>query len=333
MKKRLVVLMSVFLTVSAITVAQEFDDIYFNSSKKKETKKDTDKKQGQKVNHADYYNVNSNAVFEEIENNRDVDEYNRRFVNRDTLKIDSAMINECAEFAYTERIQRFHNPSVIDEANDAEIIQLYNNSKPTVNVIVSPNSWSPYWAWGIGYSTWGYGWNSPVYSPWYYDWSWGWSGWGWHRNHYYHGWFGPSYHGPVFGGGINQVVNHRPSNMGGGGRRPFGTSYRSEGGNRRSGTSINKGSHSTASVRPAGRRPSVGRSTGTTVYRGSNSSSGYRRSSTSRSTSYSTPPAASSSFSRSSSSSSNSGSRGGGGNYGGGGGGGSRSSGSSGGRR
>ena len=60
MKKRLLVLMSALLTIGLISVAQEYDDIYFNSSKKKETKKNEDKKQGQKVSQVDYFSVNSN---------------------------------------------------------------------------------------------------------------------------------------------------------------------------------------------------------------------------------------------------------------------------------
>ncbi len=334
MKKRLAVLLSVLCAVSMVTVAQDYDDIYFNSSKTK--KKETKKKDNKNQLESDYYKFSDNDDFVEIENNRDVDEYNRRYVTRDTTQIDSAMVDDYADFAYTDRIQRFHNPSVVDEANDIELAELYNDSKASsVTVIVSPNTLSPNWAWSVGYNNWIYGWSSPVYSPWYYDWTWGWSGWNWYRNHHHfhhHHWCGPIHHGPIYGGGINQVVTSRPSSAGGGGRRPFGTSYRSDKGNRYPGTSINKGSHSSSSVRSSGRRPSVGRSTGSSVVNRSTGSSGsYRRSSTSRSSSYSAPPAASSSYSRSSSSS-NSGSRGG--SYsGGGGGGGSRSSGSSGGRR
>lgn len=333
MKKRLLVLMSALLTIGLISVAQEYDDIYFNSSKKKETKKNEDKKQGQKVSQVDYFSVNSNEDFVEIENNRDVDEYNRRYVNRDTTQIDSARVDDYADFEYTDRIQRFHNSSVVEEANDAEITQLYKDSKTSsVTIVVAPNSWSPYWTWGVGYRSWAYGWTSSVYSPWYYDWTWGYSGWNWYHDHHYYCWMGHHRHVHEVGGGINHVVNHRPSDMSGGGRRPFGSSYKGGNGNRRSGTSISKGNHSSSNVRPAGRRPSVGRNTSTAVYRGGGAYGGYHRSSTSRSTSYSTPPAASSSSFSRSSSSSDSGNRGGG-SYSGGGGGTRDTGRSSGGRR
>ena len=113
-----------------------------------------------------------------------VDEYNRH-TSGSTAADSSAMAAAGdADFAYTRRIERFHNPDIIAETGDDELAEYYYaTEQPTVinvNVIdVDPwDWWGPSWNWR--YNSWyspywrpyyGYGWN---WGP---SWSWGWGGW------------------------------------------------------------------------------------------------------------------------------------------------------------
>lgn len=247
MKIRLSILMSLLFAVSFVTIAQDYDDIYYNSSssKKKETKKKTDKKKESSSYQYVYDVANGENGFIGYDNNRDVDEYNRRYVYRDTLGSDTVAGNY-SDFTYTDRIRRFHNPTVIVETNDPDVVELYYNTTPTVNLIVgTPSYWDPYWNWGFYDSwTWGvypsYRWHSVFCSPWSYDFGWSF-GWSWHHHYHHPVWGGPVHHpgGPGYVKPMPGNVNNRVPGRVNPGRRVFGQ-----------GSTSNSGS--------AGRRPNVG---------------------------------------------------------------------------
>ena len=147
MKHRLLILMGVVgFGFSNLIGAQDFDDIYFDSS----SSNSKDKKQVQQP-------VAENNVVEEYagrsfsgENyiaERDVDEYNRRgeyHAQSDTASYaaDSTYTDDDT-FQYTERIKRFHNPSVVIESSDPDLVDLYVYTRPSVNIVVGTPTYSP----------------------------------------------------------------------------------------------------------------------------------------------------------------------------------------------
>ena len=67
---------------------------------------------------------------------RDVDEYNRqgRSARRDSL---SGQMAQPDEFAYTQRIEKFHNPDIISSVNDPDLVDYYYSSaasQPNINI-------------------------------------------------------------------------------------------------------------------------------------------------------------------------------------------------------
>lgn len=150
-----------------------------------------------------------------------VDEYNRH-TSGSTAADSSAMAAAGdADFAYTRRIERFHNPDIIAETGDDELAEYYYaTEQPTVinvNVIdVDPwDWWGPSWNWRYN------SWYSPYWRPYYgYGWNWGpsWSwGWGGGHHHHDHAWRPSSPgasrpHRP--GSGSGMASTHRPGNNG-----------------------------------------------------------------------------------------------------------------------
>ena len=226
--------------------AQDYDDVYYDASK------DTEKVV-KPVKHAS--NTHSVVVYgdapvyvkstvEPVVNGRDVDEYNRRgpAYDLDSIGYDT-LYDEQGDFNNTRRLQRFHNSTVVLDAGDNELVTLYYNDRPNVNVYVVDTRW--YDPWYYPYSwRWGWGWRSAWYDPWY-CWNWGWGGyyyaWGrpYYHHHYYGGWYGHHYYGgggrhygwndrggrrPSGYGGRSAIGTTRPSYTSGGGRRP-GSSY------------------------------------------------------------------------------------------------------------
>ena len=107
-----------------------------------------------------------------------------------------------SDFAYTRRIERFHNDSIVSQNPDEELQEYYYattaaQENPTVVNIYVNNGW-PYSSFYGGYYTprygwpwgWNYGWNWGLgwYDPWFdmgfglgWSWNWGWNwgpGWG-----------------------------------------------------------------------------------------------------------------------------------------------------------
>lgn len=262
-KYRPVLMVSLALTVSsAVVSAQGYydDDIYYDASRKTETKKQQ-KQQQQTVSAAastrsSYYVVNNGSVstadypsadtyvLPEQSLDMDVDAYNRRgqFLVSDDVQGDSTTVGD---FAYTQRIERFHNPDIVAGSDDQELqdVYAYAMQQPqNVNIYVISDPWDyyygPSWTWSWRYRHPWY-WNAwgPFYAgwgwdPWYWDpyCSWGYGcGWGFGWGHCWspgwgHGWnhgWGPSYawrpvtpsgssrpHNQVGGGG--SMAAHRP---------------------------------------------------------------------------------------------------------------------------
>lgn len=259
MKTKLSLVLSLIFAVSFSGIAQDFDDIYYNSSKSKKHETKTEVQ-------SNITNVQESAIVDNSTEGsmRDVDEYNRRNVvaQYDSTMTDSLLVGQ-GDFVYTDRIKRFYNPSVISETADPELAELYYvSTTPSVNLIIGTPTygWDPYWYnWYSPSYSWYAGWYGPRwYSP-YYAWDWNWSfGWGWHYPmHYPHWGYGPScypghIHGPVMGGGHIQPTYNK------GGRRPFGTNNNSgvSNGRRPVTTATSKGSTSVNGAN-TGRRPSA----------------------------------------------------------------------------
>ena len=228
---------------STTVVAQDYDDVYYDASKEpqgtaipmKRTRTVNDRKVVVYSNAPTY--VNSNGAT--IVNGRDIDEYNLRG-RYDTDDIAADTIYDEGEFAKTRRIERFDNPTIVINSGDSELVTIYYDTTPRVNIIVN-DYYDPFWDWRWGWrTTWyGPGWRWGWYDPWYgptYAWGWRttWYGPGW-RWGYHYSWGGPRYYG--WGGGwshnrhYNNPGGRRPASYGGNrGTRPGYSSY---GGGRR----------------------------------------------------------------------------------------------------
>lgn len=229
--------------------AQDFDDIYYNpSTPKAKAERQAQKKalearrnavtvisvsNGDNQYYGDYPPADlfndPNATGTQIS----IDEYNRRgiFATTDTAIVNASGNESEGDFAYTQRIRRFHNPQV---AADDEEVNIYLAQQPatTVNIIVenpgyydywgSPWGYDPFWGqswvwdykpyWGYGYSSaWNWGWNSPWGPSWTWGptWSWAWGpswAWGW-------GPWGPSIGGSWAWGGVPVRPAHSVSGV------------------------------------------------------------------------------------------------------------------------
>lgn len=217
MKYRVFALMGMLaIAAGSLIQAQDYDDIYYDASKSTtgETKSSKSTKAMTPTRTVavygevpERYSVTAGSNYR-VE--RDDDEYNRRGAyDPDSLAyevdINGDTIFEEA-FANTRRIERFYNPDIVILSDDDELVELYYDESPTINLIVGSDwgygsYYSPYYSWGYGsyyypwytgwYDPWyiGYGWYSPWrwHSPWYYgSWHWGWhyspwyrTGWGW----------------------------------------------------------------------------------------------------------------------------------------------------------
>lgn len=286
MIRRLLTLLGlVSLSTMGVVLAQDYDDIYFDSSKSNKKTNTESKAQTQTYqNRPAYYAPN-------ISYDRDVDEYNRRgnyYTSnaQDTLTYDSLQSDD--DFKYTERIRRFHNPSVIIESSDNDLVDLYIYTRPEVNIIVGSSSyytpfsgyyssWNWYnpWRWHTAwyYDPFYYSWGDPYYwhagwsfyDPfWDFGWGWGWTWGGFHGpRHHHYGWGGG-----VHPGGFGDRFHGRVNN--GGGRRPVDINGRGVG------PQINRGAQAGRSsgsrIGNIVRDQNSGGGTGTRVnsYRGSN---------------------------------------------------------------
>ena len=272
MRNRLLILLG-FVGLSAITVAfaQDFDDIYFDSSKSTKKEKSTHVKEQSAQNSTSYYSQNYVAE-------RDVDEYNRRgnyYSADDTTDYveDSTYTDD--SFQYTERIKRFHNPTVVIESSDQDLVDLYVYTRPSVNIVVgTPTYYAPVTtAFTFGYYS---PWSWTYYNPWdpfdywrfnsfYYSYS-------WYRPHFHHSIWYPAIphwgHGciPHYYGWNHHPIHSNPIRYRGGdrgNRRPVAPNIN------RGGQTINRGNGRTRIGNVVANRPAIRPNRGTsTVNRG-----------------------------------------------------------------
>ena len=207
MKLRVLSLLGVLaLGAGTVIQAQDYDDIYYDgSSTTTEVKQETKRVETAKVRTEvpTRYKV---TVEKNYQTERDVDEYNRRGgiyaqPENDTLYLDEPTYDE-GTFGNTKRIERFYNPDIVILSDDAELVELYYDNAPTVNLIIGSNyGYTPRVGWGFGYTNYWYDpWYSfydPFWDPWYYSWHRPYYGWyGWHGPRFYTSWsWGWGWHG------------------------------------------------------------------------------------------------------------------------------------------
>lgn len=213
-----------------------YDDDIYGTPKRAEKKQPV-----QAPAPADYAPADSYTVVGS--RNVSVDEYNRHgnFLVGDSVAADSVDMGDT--FAYTRRIERFHNPDVVTESGDTTLCDYYYSTPATTVNIYVDNSYPYYsynWAWRygnpwywnvygpayIGWGGWSWGWYDPIYDPYPWGWSWGWSwggpGWGWGPGWGYGPGWGPSYAYRPSSPGAS--MPHRPTTGSGAslGRNPGG---------------------------------------------------------------------------------------------------------------
>lgn len=274
------------VTAASIVQAQDFDDIYYDASSSK-TEKAKKVKVVTPTKTLEVYGQVPEVYTQAVQGNysvdRDVDEYNRRgeYDPEYALSLDGDTIYEEA-FANTRRIERFYNPDVVILSDDEDLVELYYDESPTVNLIIGsdwgyasygwPSSfywydpwyygsfgwYNPWWRFGW-HSAWHYGW----YSPWYYGWHgphmWGWDYWGyrpwWHGHYGWDNWTAGNW-------------NPRPTG------RPTGSHFGSQGIGRRTGLAQNRNGRTRTGLDMGGGRNGIpsrgdkGTGIGTTGSRG-----------------------------------------------------------------
>ena len=201
MKYRILGLLGVMALTAGSLLAQDYDDIYYDASKAPKTTKVKVETPVKTV--AVYGEVPEKykvVVKDNYREERDVDEYNRRGayepqyeidINGDTIYMDSTYVDDDL-FANTRRIERFYNPDVVILSDDDDLVELYYDESPTINLIVGSDYAYASYGWASSYYPWYTGWYSPWYtSPWYYSpWHYGWYtpyNYG-YWNSYYWGW-------------------------------------------------------------------------------------------------------------------------------------------------
>lgn len=226
------------VSVSGFASNYEEDDIYFQAKPSKE-KKDKKTSTSQSYSTAgsntasSYLNNDANAPFhyELVSSNAtsnglniDEDAYNRRNTDDES----TASMPDYAngdDFTYTRRLEKFHNPDIVINSGDDDLITYYytpqDDATSVVNIYINndynyPYNWrSPYYNWYT--PAWNYycgspwGWNWSWGPSWSYSWSWGpsfsWSwgpSWSWSPSwawHHHWGWgdpWGPAWHRPHY---------------------------------------------------------------------------------------------------------------------------------------
>lgn len=206
MKYRFYVLMSLLALGVGSLMAQDYDDIYYDASKSSSSSKAKTSKVVTPAKTVAVYGEVPEKYKEAVQVNystdRDVDEYNRRgayepnyevTLTGDTIYYDNDTIYEEA-FANTRRIERFYNPDIVILSDDDELVDLYYDESPTINLIVGSDwGYGSFYDWGYSYYPWYTGWYSPWYTGWYSPWYYSWHH-PWHSYHWYWGY--PGYYSP-----------------------------------------------------------------------------------------------------------------------------------------
>lgn len=136
------------LSVSAWAQGYYDDDIYFDESKARK-----EARESQPVRTTSYSSSSYSG------SSRNVDEYNRRGSYK-PVKEQNAELGD--NFEYTRRIEAFHNPDIVINSNDDDLVYYYNyandeladvngyTSPTTINIYVDnidpwDNFWNPYY--------------------------------------------------------------------------------------------------------------------------------------------------------------------------------------------
>ncbi len=215
MKYRILTLLGLLaLSAGPLLQAQDYDDIYYDASKSttSTTKTKVVKPAKTIAVYGDVPDTYKVAAQSNYRLERDEDEYNRHGaydpqyevdINGDTLYLDSLYLEDEA-FANTHRIERFYNPDIVILSSDDELVELYYDESPSINLVIGSDWGYNYGMYGYGasYYPWYTGWYNPWYSPYYNSYYWDWydpwistfSAWhyGWYRPYWYHSWHGPS---------------------------------------------------------------------------------------------------------------------------------------------
>ena len=140
------------LTGGSSVFAQDFDDIYYTpkAEKAKKVKKTTVTNYIPTADYpaADTYSTGSYSMQPVT---RHVDEYNRRGNYRYSSDTVTVNADTLGDFLYTRRLERFHNPDVVTNTGDDELIDYYYSqpaatTSSNVNIYVNAD---PYY-----YNTW-----------------------------------------------------------------------------------------------------------------------------------------------------------------------------------
>ena len=203
-KYRVLSMVGIMALTAGSLSAQDYDDIYYDASKSKTVEIKTSTPAKTTVIYGDVPEKYKVVAEDNYRIERDEDEYNRRGaydpsninyevdINGDTIYEDA--------FANTRRIERFYNPDIVILSDDNDLIELYYDESPSVNLIIGSDSFS-YYGWDSpfysSYYPWYTGWYSPWYTPWYYHrtwyplYNWGYGYYTWYSPFY--GWGGPYY--------------------------------------------------------------------------------------------------------------------------------------------
>ncbi len=304
MKYRFIALIGLLaLSAGAVMQAQDYDDIYYDASKSASGTTQAVKATKQSKTIAVYNEIPEKykvAANENYRVERDEDEYNRRGAYDPTYEIDingdtifgDTIYEE--SFANTRRIERFYNPDIVILSDDDDLVELYYDESPSINLIVGTDvglmasygwsnsfypwytDWYPYYS--PYYSPWYAGWHDPWSPYWYSPWSYRWRGpslWGWHYWGYrpwtvgwgYHyGWDNWAWHGGYTRPGYRPDGRHGMDNWRG---RNTHVGLSS---NRNRNTGINRGGTTRTGI--ASRPTTPSRSSGSTVRGGYTTSRG-----------------------------------------------------------
>ena len=221
--KRSVILLAFFVTTSTAGVAQEYDDLYFNSSDREKIKREKHKEEileftgvnNLKRDDTDlnYTTVNS-AYQAEHTVDRDQNNVNDNYlkyqsqynsVNYSSSQRNSDSQGNASDLTYSNNIQEAYDQGYEDGTASSTVINNYyggdwRGRNVWNNRFYDPfwDSWfyDPWWGWNRGVNiSFGWGWNSWRYDPWY-------RGWGWNRP-IVRGWNGIAYcPAPVYTSGV-----------------------------------------------------------------------------------------------------------------------------------
>ena len=198
MKYRILGLLGVMALTAGSLQAQDYDDIYYDASKAQPTTKTKVKAEKPAKTVAVYGDVPERyklVVKDNYREERDVDEYNRRGayepkyevdINGDTIYFDGdSVMYDDDMFANTRRIERFYNPDIVILSDDDDLVELYYDESPTINLIVGSDWAYSSYGWSSSYYPWYTGWYEPWYSDWYSPWYYGW------YSPWRYGWYSP----------------------------------------------------------------------------------------------------------------------------------------------